>query len=391
MNTYRQITILFVLISLCPLFCDVNDTSVQSGASSTYSGGESYVVKAPPSLPLEGTPKNVILLIGDGTGLAQIYAAYTANHGSLYLTCMPVTGFSVTNASSDFVTDSAAGATALACGSKTYNAAIGVDTNKKNIPSICELLHPLGKSSGLVVACAITHATPACFYAHQPQRSLYEDIAADLLNAPIDLFIGGGRDHFENRKDKRNLTKEFLAHGIAMYDNLDSLMTAPAGRAGVLVCDMHPKPAPERGDYLPRATRLAIKRLSTNPKGFFLMVEGSQVDWACHANNTPWAVSEILDFDRTVAEALAYAANDKQTLVVVTADHETGGLSLLGGNFDNGQVRCHFSTKNHSGIPVPIYAYGPGAIHFTGFMQNSELGARLLELASHIESRASSH
>ena len=153
-------------------------------------------------------PKNIILLIGDGMGVAQVYAAMTANRGSLNMTQMPFTGFSETQSATRYITDSGAGGTALSTGQRTYNRAIGVDTDTIAIPTILEISKSKGYATGLVASSSITDATPASVIAHQPSRNMQEGIAADFIGSDIDIFIGGGRKFFTERKDGRNLLEE---------------------------------------------------------------------------------------------------------------------------------------------------------------------------------------
>lgn len=333
-----------------------------------------------PILSAQKTPKNVIFLIGDGMGLAQVYAGMVANGNSLALERCTYTGFSKTYSSSNFTTDSGAGGTALACGVKTKNGMIGMSPDSVAVESILQASSRHGLATGVVVACALTHATPASFVAHQVNRGMNDEIAADYLNTDIDVFIGGGRKYFEKRVDNRNLTEELKAKNYQMAYTLDEVKAIKTGKlAGLLYDDQNPS-MPERGTMLPDATSAAIEILEHNGKGFFLMVEGSQIDWACHDNNAEQEIKEMLDFDQTVGRALDYAKRTGNTLVVVTADHETGGLSILDGKFGDHKMKTGFSTKSHSGVPVPVFAFGPGAENFTGFMENTSFKAKLEKL-----------
>lgn len=315
--------------------------------------------------------KNIILMIGDGMGVPQVYAAITANGGKSNFQRFPVSGFSITWSSDNYVTDSAAGGTALACGKKTKNGTIGMDSEGNAITSILELADENGYNTGLVATCSMTHATPASFIAHQPSRKMDEAIAADYLNTDIDVVIGGGRQFFSAREDKRNLLADFRKKGYEVVFTLDSVNTK-AKKVVCLTADNHPpKYAEGRGNMLPDATQKAISILSQGKKGFFLMVEGSQIDWGGHANDVEYVLDEALDFDRAVAQALDFAARDGNTLVIVTADHETGGLTLPAGNLENGTLEARFSTDDHTGCMVPVFAYGPGAIYFSGIFQNT--------------------
>jgi alkaline phosphatase len=319
--------------------------------------------------------RNVILLIGDGMGVGHVYAGLMANKGNLFITRCPVTGFSKTYSASGLITDSAAGGTALATGHKTRNGVISLDADMKPVKSILELAEDAGLATGMVVTCKIEHATPAVFVAHEKSRSMYEAIAADLMNTGIDVFIGGGLGEFLHRRDGRNLVSELKEKGYQVITTPDSLQYADRSRklAGLVDEGHLPAYVLGRGDYLPKATELAIEILSKNKKGFFLMVEGSQIDWAGHNNHTPYLVTEMLDFDRAVGKALEFAARDKHTLVIITADHETGGIALTGGNISKGYVEARYCSEEHTAVMVPVFAFGPGACELGGVQDNTEI------------------
>lgn len=325
-------------------------------------------------------PKNIIFLIGDGMGVSQIYAGMTANHGPLAMEQFRHIGFIKTYSSDNYITGSASSGTAMSSGKKTKNGMIGMDPDTIALISILEIAEEHGLASGLVSTSAITHATPASFIAHQPNRNMYEEIAADFLKIEIDVFIGGGRDHFTQRKDGRDLTKELEEKGYNVLFDMDKISSITEGKLAGLTADVHnPRYSEGRGDMLPDATVTAMKILNNNKKGFFLMVEGSQIDWGGHANSIEYIVEEVIDFDRAVAKALEFAKSDGNTLVVVTADHETGGLGLNGGNFENGTVEGGYTTKGHTGVMVPVFAYGPGAKEFTGIYENTALFDKFLQ------------
>lgn len=331
-----------------------------------------------PLMPSGKKAKNIILMIGDGTGASQIYAAFTANKGKLHYNRMPVAGFSITNSSDAYITDSASGATVYAAGVKTYNGAIGVDKDTIRVRTILEEAEQRQLATGLVATCAITHATPASFIAHQPQRRMYEEIAADFLDTDIDLFIGGGHNHFngKKRKDKRDLIGELQAKGYIQtntFDELKEVDTKSTYKLAAFLAGEHQPRYPQRGEQLAVSTKTALEILAKNDKGFFLMIEGSQIDWGGHADNTTYIVQEAYDFDRAIGQVLDFAAKDGETLVIVTADHETGGFSLNGGNLETGEVVGKFTTGGHTGVMVPVFAFGPQAELFGGIQQNSDI------------------
>ena len=330
-------------------------------------------------------PDNIILLIGDGMGVAQVYAGLTANHGVLNISKFKSIGFCLTYSASDYITDSGASGTAISTGYKTYNGAIGVDSDTIVRKTILEYAADKGLSTGLVSTSAITHATPASFVAHQASREYYENIARDFLNSGIDVFIGGGKNHFTVRKDSLDLVKALRQKGYLVSFSMDTIRQVRQGKlAGLTAAEHNPSMVAGRGDMLPVATQTAINILSGNKKGFFLMVEGSQIDWAGHANNGESLVREVIDFDKAIGRALDFAAKDGNTLVIVTADHETGGLSIVDGNFKEGAVTTKFSTLDHTGIMVPVFAWGPGAELFQGIQENTalfDIMMRMLQLS----------
>ncbi len=346
-----------------------------------YRGGEFYkVTQYNNQFSKKKAPKNVILMIGDGMGIAQVYTGMTANGGHLFLENFKCVGFAKTYSANKYITDSAAGGTALSSGKKTYNGAIGVDTNVVAVPNIREFAEQKGKATGVVSTSAITHATPASFVAHQAERSTYEDIAADFLKTNVDVFIGGGYKHFTERKDGQNLIRELKKKGYLVLTDIDSIQNVKSGKLAGLTAPEHNGRLGERGDMLLKATTTALNILSQDRQGFFLMVEGSQIDWGGHQNNVPYIVEEMLDFDRTIGVALQFAAKNKETLIIVTADHETGGLAVRDGNLETGMVKGSFNTGSHTGIVVPVFAFGPGAEQFTGFMDNTEIANRIRKL-----------
>ncbi len=349
-------------------------------STKVYTGGIKYEVKTFPQKFEAKKPQNVIMMIGDGMGLAQVFAALTANGGQLYLDNFKHIGFSKTQSSDDFITDSAAGGTALSTGQKTYNGAIGVNTDTVAIKTILEMAEDKGLATGLVSTSAITHATPASYIAHQGSRGSYEDIAADFMKTDIDVFIGGGYKHFTQRKDGRDLTRDLQHNGYQVLRDMDEIARVKSGKLAGLIADEHNDVYPNRKMDLPRSTETALNILGQNKKGFFIMVEGSQIDWGGHANNTIYVVNETLDFDRAIGKALEFAAKDGETLIIVTADHETGGMAVVGGDLKSGMVKGAYTTGGHSAIMVPIFSYGPGAENFTGIMENTDIAKNIIRL-----------
>lgn len=318
-------------------------------------------------------PKNLILYIGDGMGLSQITAAMTANRGRLNLEYFQYIGLAKTHSADRYITDSAAGATAMAAGIKTYNNGVGVQPDSQKIKTILELAEEKGLATGIVVTSSVTHATPAAFVSHQVNRTFEEQIALDYLRIPIDVVIGGGMKYFAKRSDHLNLIQELKKRGYTVLNLLNNIDTTIHGPIVVFTAEEHDLPASQRGDRLPKAVELALQILSQNPNGFFLMVEGSQIDWGGHDNDPARIVQEMLDFDRSIGKGLEFSARKGETLIVVTADHETGGMAIEDGSIQEGKVVIDFTTKNHTGVMVPVFAIGPQAKRFIGIYENTEL------------------
>lgn len=326
-------------------------------------------------------PKNVIFLIGDGMGISQAFSGLVANQGELYLKNFRNIGFITTNSFSNFVTDSGAGGTALSTGVKTYNYAIGVNKDTVAVENLREKAEKKGMATGVVSTSAITHATPASFVAHQPNRGYYEEIAGDFLKTDIDVFIGGGLDHFTKRKDSTDLTIALKEKGYNVLTNVDDIAKVRNGKLAGFTAPIHnPSILEGRGDMLPVATKTAINILENDNNGFFLMVEGSEIDWGGHQNYTAYIATEVIDLDQAIGVALEYAAKDKETLVVVTADHETGGFAIEGGDYKTGSVNGDFTSTDHTGVMVPVYAFGPGSEKFRGFHDNTDIPKIIGEL-----------
>lgn len=349
---------------------------------------------APVESALPEKPKNVILLIGDGMGLSQISAAMFSNNAKLNLEQMPVLGFHKSYSYDDLVTDSAAGATAFACGIKTFNGAIGVDKDTLGVKTILEEAEENGLATGLIATSTIVHATPAAFIAHVVSREQYEEIAVDMLKTPVDLLIGGGKKYFDRREiDNRNLYEEFAQKGYKVTDysqeDLHEMRWDPSENLIYLTADKHPLNVAAGRDYLPFATRRGLEFLEKRgkDKGFFIMIEGSQIDWACHANDGKLAIKEALDFDRAVGEALNFARSRGNTLVIVTADHECGGMALNPGSKMN-KVETAFTTINHTASMIPVFAYGPMSKQFAGIFENTSINQKMRRALGFVEQKS---
>jgi len=351
-------------------------------------GNNTYQQDAPHSIyrpsfgngKFTSTPKNIILMIGDGMGLTQLYSGYTANHGDLNIFMINDIGFSVTTAVDSYITDSAAGATAMATGQKTNNRYIGVDSLGRTLPSITEKLKDKGFRTAIISCGDITDATPASFYAHQPERSMNEAIAADFLISKNDILIGGGTHAFKIRKDKINLLTSLAHQGYTVSETANALDTIRSAKYVVLDNAGAMPMKQGRKDFLTKCIQKSIASFTTGNFPFFIMAEGAQIDHGGHNNNVEQVVRELLDFDQAVGEVMKFIDLDGETLLIVTADHETGGLSLLGGDISKGYVQGNFSTNDHTAVMVPVFAYGPGSENFRGVYQNTQIHFKILDL-----------
>jgi alkaline phosphatase len=327
---------------------------------------------------------NVILMIGDGMGLAQVSAALYANFNQLHIGRLPILGFHKSYSSDQLVTDSAAGATAFACGRKTFNSAIGLTKDSLPCKTLLEEAEERGLATGLIVTSTIVHATPAAFAAHAISREYYEDIALDMADSGTDLLIGGGMQYFTRREsDERNLVSDLKAKGYAVEDYMNTPLNGfkwnPNKPLAYFTADKQPLNVAAGRDYLALAAKMGPLFLEKRSKeGFFLMIEGSQIDWACHARDGKLAIKETLDFDRAVGEALKFAQNSQNTLLIVTADHETGGMALMPGS-KMGKVETAFTTNNHTASLIPVFAYGPGSACFSGIYENTDIYFKIRE------------
>lgn len=324
--------------------------------------------------------KNLIYLIGDGMGLAQMSMLEVEhNYTPTTFSEADQVALIATYSANNRVTDSAAAGTALATGSKTNNSMLGMTPDSTRVSTMMELARDKGLATGLVVSSYLQHATPGAFYAHQPRRHLNEAITEDLVASKFDLMIGGG-SCWLTEAHRATLTEQ----GYTLAFNNEEALAATSTPLLAMVAEEYLPQAPERGDFIPQATAKALELLSKNEEGFMLMVEGSQIDGAGHANNPAYLLAEMEDFEQVMRLAVDFANTHPGTLIVTVADHETGGLSLPSGKSDftlsESGIDYRFGTGSHSAIRVPAYFYGAGADRFEAMMDNTELAHRIMEL-----------
>ncbi|SDN77683.1 alkaline phosphatase [Alkalicoccus daliensis] len=396
--------------------------------------------------------ENVIYFIPDGYS-----AGYNVNYRHYKEDGAPVwddflTGMITTHSNNNRVTDSAAAGTAMATGTKTNNGMIGQTPDGEELETILEAASKAGKSTGLVANSTITHATPAAFASHVDSRNNQEEIARQYIDqGVVDVFLGGGLEYFlpeseGGRQEERHLLNEAIDMGYQFVENQEELLNIEEGNILGLFADgaMAPELHREETDQpsIAEMTSSAIDVLDQNEEGFFLMVEGSQIDWAGHANDAAWAMSDTAAFEEAVIDALDFADQDGETLIVIAGDHDTGGMTLGGyeskgsnveilhnvtatGDYMAAQLNddrsnvaevveeyaaitlteeeaqtiqqsnnaglainqtisnyagVGWSTTSHTGIEVPIYAYGLGSEQFSGLLDNTDLPKAMTDL-----------
>ncbi len=324
-----------------------------------------------PTFATDGTNQaveNIILMIGDGNGLAQISATALANKGSLSLTQLKRIGFLKTQSADDFTTDSAGAGTALATGKKVPNRSIGNDSEGNRLKNITELLAKKGFVNGIVTTDELSGATPSSFYAHRQDRSMSEGILDDLAESELSLFIS--TENANKRQEK----------SIANFSILSALDEVGKSKKDKIGFFMPGKTSSSTKNELAMATDNALRFLDNKTKSFFLMVEGAKIDSYGHENDIGGVISEGIGFDKAISEALKFADQNPNTLVIITADHETGGLTIPQGNLEKNEIEGDFTTHDHTALMVPIFAYGPRSDEFQGVYENSEVFHKVLKI-----------
>ncbi len=364
--------------------------------------------------------ENVIYLIGDGMGFGAVSSLLLSQDSLTGFEYAPVIGLNETCSANNYVTDSPAGGTALATGTRTKNGYLGVDANGEQLTSILKKAQALGKKSGIVVNTPLTEATPAAFYAGVKNRSESFKIAEQFCQSNVDVAIGAGLSAFINRPDSVDMTAVLIDKGYDVYLDWKSVLESQSKKfVGILsMSDVHrrnssaktagaadgaeiclaAKLAAQASDesdtttlseptvYLQKATAKALQVLECDaPKGFFLMIESAIIDGYGHNNDSEGMITEMQEFDATLKMLVQYVNEHPNTLLVVTADHETGGTNVSYKGYEVGQrvpVQLSFSTKGHSGTVVPIFAYGASATEFAGIMKNTEIPVKIEKLIS---------
>lgn len=363
-------------------------------------------------------PKNVIYLIGDGMGFGAVSSLLLAEDGQTGFEMAPVIGLNETQSANNYVTDSPAGGTALATGTRTCNGFLGVGPDTVQLTSVLKKAQAMGKKTGIVVNTTLTEATPGAFYAGVPSRSMGFNIAEQFCNSNVDVAIGAGLSAFINRPDSVDLTATLIEKGYNVYLDWKSVLNTQSEKfVGILeMSDVHrrnkssnttakaaegdavclaAKLAADAGNldttrfseptvYLEKAAVKALEQLSKNaPDGYFLMIESAIIDGYGHNNDSEGMIEEMKEFNGLLKALVAYVNSHPETLLVVTADHETGGTGVTYKSHAVNQpegLQLSFSTKGHTGTVVPIFAYGTGAEKFQGIFKNKEIPGIIEEL-----------
>lgn len=321
-------------------------------------------------------PRNIILFIADGAGPSH-YTALSFQRGAKFrIGSMPVVGLATTPAANRAVTDSAAGATALATGHKGNYEAISIDEKGAPLPTVLERAERSGMATGIVTTAAFYDATPASFAAHAGHRDEFSTIVQQMLRSGAEVILGGGLQRF----GRANVLP---ALDVAAKDTGYTVVTTPAdvpAAAGSKLLGVFPSQLRDvdfAGARLAQLTQWALERLRSDPDGFFLMVEHEGTDSSSHQNNSSDALASLESFDDAVGAALDFAAAKGDTLVVVTSDHETGSLRITQTE-QKLRWRMEWATTSHTASVVPVFAYGPGSEAFGGFMDNTDIGRKLI-------------
>ena len=368
------------------------------------------------------TPKYVFLFIGDGMGMSQVaaaesYISYKAGKlggEQVLFTTFPIHGSAFSYSADKRVTDSSAAGTAISTGVKTNNKMLGVDPEGNNLLSMSYDLQDMGYNVGIISSVPINHATPASFYARKASRYSYYDITAEMPSSGFDYFAGSGMiEYFGKNNDQESTAAVLEREGINVCFSKEEAEEAIKNGDRMMLCQPYNKEKeptnydaggkmPEGHVLLQEMLELGLKRLG-DKKPFFIMCEGGEIDWAAHSNKTMPMINAVLEFDKAIAVAYEfYLEHPDETLIVVTADHGTGGVALNGqpnwkrleeawvkagntNNLDraankelNKKCEIGWTTTGHTGEPVPVYAIGKGAEKFSGRMDNTEFKIKIL-------------
>lgn len=354
--------------------------------SVSYASGDQFPCKVGQGTEHGRYPHNVIFIIGDGMGTAQVYSSIVARGENSAFLLFPYSGFSRTYSHNKYTTDSGAGGTALVTGHKIDNNHVGLGPDGSSYPSFLTTAKQMfGMAAGFVVTSSVLDATPASTYAHVSNRQLWDSISMQMAQSGFEVMIGGDKNHFlpENRNDGLSPLDTLIGKGYCIANNVVELLSSRSQKICGLLSAGTPPQAKDRGRLLAIGALKAIEVLKQNNNGFCLMIEGSQIDHACECNDSACLAGEMYDFEDMLHVVMDFAQRDGNTLVIVTADHESGGLTLKDGSIMYGISRTTWSAPgNHTGVMVPVFAYGPGAEYFGGVQENTDFYNKIMRLLS---------
>lgn len=327
--------------------------------------------------PPEGTPRNLVILVGDGMGFSHLKAASSLIHGPagrLTIERFPITGWSHTHSVGDLYTDSAAGATAFATGQKTTPGAVSVDAAGTSLPTLFEAARDAGKAVGVITDSTFFDATPAAFLAHRESRRDAFGVIEDMSSSGADVIVGETFQRLEEHERWPQALADIEGRGVTVARSLEDLRASSGPVLGLMAAESIAlsEQAPGLVDF----TEWAVDRLAADPEGFVLMVETEETDTASHQNDLERMVRGVDTLDRVASLLVERFAESGDTLLLVTADHETGGLALYDGG-DGEPLSYAWATDGHTAEPVPVLAWGPGAAAFSGVHDNTEIATRL--------------
>jgi alkaline phosphatase len=326
-------------------------------------------------------PLNVIIIIEEGLGLPALSAAQFVKGSDLNVANSTAVGMMKTSSANDVVADPAALGTAIACGVKTTNGTIGMDSQLEKVPNIFELAKKKNMSIGLITTSFVVDAIPAAFYSHQPKNTNYNSIASDLIASGMDVFIGGGKKYFRSRGDSTTLFKDLSTHDYKVLEDYGDLKTKSHKKiAGLLRADAMQDIRNGRGDYLNLAWLRAFKTLIKNDTGYVLVIHNAHINWAAANNEKKDMIAEILDMDKLLETVLNYTLPNQKTLILVIGGFETGGVSVMGNNNSKTDPNMKFSTKLRTASMVPVFAFGTGSSLFSGIYDNTDIFLKIKSL-----------
>lgn len=332
-------------------------------------------------------PRNVILVIGDGMGLghlATVSSLVAGPAGGLAVEAAPVVGLVRTWAANELVTDSAAAATAMATGFKTHKRMLGTLPDGRQPRTIFDAAQARGMATGVVTTSGVADATPAGFIAHSPSRYAYASILRQILESDVDVVVGGTFERHERAERQRDYLDlvaraeeaagarhRVVRSGAALAASVDPVVALFPPRTGSRYA---------HGPPLAETLRAVLTLLGAAPEGFLLVVESEETDEGAHDNSVDRVVDGLAELDAAVVRILDFAAEDGETLVIVTADHDTAGMAVTDGDFDDGIAEVRWLWHDHLATWVPLFAFGPGAEAFAGVLDNTEIATHIADL-----------